>query len=305
MDMRSLLREPEDFVVNEIIDRRLLKKFSRGPRVTRIEGPYTLYRLTKKNTNTRDAVRVIANELGLRENSIGFAGLKDRFAVTTQYVTIKSCDREIVLDNISLKKIGVTNRHIAVGDLEGNEFVITLHKKLDINPDIVEKKGFPNYFGSQRFGKYDDNQIIGKNLVKRQFDEALKMINKNYDRSFTNLKQVGRPRLKFFLHAYQSFLFNEVLKKCIAAKNVPEKLQLIGADTKIRKNDPSVAILNREKISPEDFAIRDLSMSCRGSERSTFVKTKIICENTEDLTILRFTLPKGSYATVLVNFLIN
>ena len=106
---------PEDFKVKEIIDKKFLKKFSiRGGKVTQSTGIYTLYLLKKRNMTTMEALEKIAKTFKIKKDSIGYAGLKDKFAVTEQYITIKNFKKEIK-EPFTLKIIGNTENKISIG----------------------------------------------------------------------------------------------------------------------------------------------------------------------------------------------
>src|SRR3989338_8877930 len=80
---------PEDFIVKEVIDNKFLRKFSRGKKGVQEQGTYFLYLLKKENMTTKLALQKIAREFRIKESEIGYAGLKDKFAVTEQYITLK------------------------------------------------------------------------------------------------------------------------------------------------------------------------------------------------------------------------
>ena len=81
------IEKPEDFVVNEIIEKKFLQSFERtGKGVRKITGPYTLFLLRKREMTTHSAIEKVSGEFGLNVKEIGYAGLKDRFAVTSQYI---------------------------------------------------------------------------------------------------------------------------------------------------------------------------------------------------------------------------
>lgn len=291
----------DDFIVEEIPSRKYFVKFRRGASgVQSINGPFTLGLLTKRGMTTRDALRFVQKELSIKIDDIGYAGLKDKFALTSQYITIKGEAQELTGKDVQLKIIGHTDKMMQVGDLEGNRFTIRLHgcKDLEniINLERELEKGIPNYFGPQRFGMHRDNHIIGKMILKDQA-EALKIINERNNQKFDSLLRLEKRAVKFYIHAYQSYLFNKILSTY--RKQTSQKLPVIGYDTqpdgKIRK------VLQEEKIETSDFSIRNLSLKCRGSLRDAFVEPKDFRHEIDGNTLtIFFTLPKGSYATVLI-----
>ena len=307
MKIKSLIREPEDFLVHELVDKKAVKRFSRTAKGVSEAGKYTLYLMKKRNMTTHDAIKKVASELNITADSIGYAGLKDKHAITTQYITLQKDIQWLKDGELELFRVGKTDRKISIGDLLGNYFVITLH---DWNKDVddavkkIEKNGFPNYFGEQRFGAHGDNHIVGKLIVKRKFSEALGMINRD-KRKFSNIRAVDKRKLKFFVNAYQSWIFNQTAKRLLK-KGKAGKIPIVGYDTKLGKSQAdkmTADILREEKTRGKDFRIGELRLACRGSSREMLVRTEVKYTKNGDFR-LYFVLPKGSYATVLLEFIL-
>lgn len=307
----SLLSK-EDFIVEEILTRKFLSPYSRGRKgVTRSAGPYALLKLAKKGMTTEEAINSVAKIYGVKKKAIGFAGLKDRFAVTTQYLTVKDFSgKSFCGKNMSVEIAGRAQRPLGIGDLEGNKFEITLRncentENLGSIISFLKEKGMPNYFGRQRFGTHGDNYAVGRHLVKGRFGHALKIIN-SHGKKFGGIAEAGRARLKFFVNAYQSFLFNEMLGAYIRAHGKPDyrDAPIVGFDTKIRRGAFGKLLqagLKKEKTAPKDFRIDSLRLCCLGSSRPAFVMPRIESASAEGKTVrLAFYLPRGSYATVLI-----
>ncbi|MBI4018720.1 MAG: tRNA pseudouridine(13) synthase TruD [Candidatus Aenigmarchaeota archaeon] len=282
------VKSPEDFIVEEIVEPKFLRKYRiLGGKVQPIDGKYTLAIMRKRLLTTEQAVRRLSFHLKV---NIGYAGLKDKFAVTSQYVTFSS-NYETLLqtfrdDSMSVEKIGRTDREIAPGDLASNRFTITLHNAKPTRI-LEELQVFPNYYGPQRFGKDGSNAELGRLIIQRRFDDALKKINDMYKLRFTDIRQIDKKRLKFFVHAYQSLLFNEMLAAGKAA--------IIPGYSFV---PPSVR--KTEGIREQDFKIRELSMSFRGGPRDMFVQPKIEHSFSKGKLVLKFTLPRGAYATSIL-----
>jgi len=299
--IKGELKSPEDFVVKELIEKKFLKRFTRTENgVQRTRGPYTLFLMKKINLNTEDAIKIIAKEFDIKEDDIGYAGLKDRNAITYQYITIKSekiRNKIVEIECIELKKCGFTDKRISIGDLVANEFEITLHdckclKNIENIINELLERGMPNYFGPQRFGNREDNHIIGRYLIKRDFKKV-------------NTKD--KNRLKFFIHAYQSWLFNKTIES-YAEKNekmTSSNVGIFGYNTKLgsSKFDRVLKdLVKKEGIKQKDFMIDELKIRCDGGNRKAFIKLIGISYKIQGNVVkLNFTLPKGSYATVLLN----
>ncbi len=291
------VQKPEDFIVREIIHPKFLRKFDSH------EKKYTLFLVRKRNMTTSQMIKKLSSA-GFAD--IGYAGLKDKFAVTFQYVSAVAEEKEYSANDVTATPVG-KSRKIFIGDLSGNEFVITLHgckNKESLKKIFAEisKRGLPNYFGGQRFGKNKNNHIIGKCLVKKEFNAALKAINENGAKE-SSLKYVPKRLLKFFVNAYQSWIFNETLNRYIGKNSRPcfKEIPLVGYSTVLgnsRMETITRNICRKEGITPKDFRIDELRLSCSGDRRKAFISlTGIDFVMGSNTVKLCFTLPKGSYAT--------
>ena len=300
--IEGVLKNPEDFIVKEVIDNKFFSKYSRQNKVKILEGKNSLVLVKKRNMTTHQAIKIISEKYGIKKSEVSYAGLKDKFAVTEQYMTIKKYIEGFKEKNIETRVVGKTDRTLGVGDLIENHFEITLHncKNIQNIPTIlkeIHEKGIPNYFGLQRFST--NNHIIGKLLAKRKFDKALSTINKNYTRKYNKIENIEKNKLKFFINAYQSYIFNETLNELIRRKKKVREIPIIGSETK-RIPVFMKKILDKEGIYLKDFEIKELSISCRGGIRKTFINPEIKYKiNKKDVTFY-FSLPKGSYATIVM-----
>lgn len=291
------LKVPEDFVVREIINPKFLRKQ---------DGKYTLFLVKKRNITTRDAIKEMAS-LGLHD--IGYAGLKDKFSVSWQYMSAVAEPKNYCSDNLMAVPVGKCKK-IFPGDLIANAFVITLHdcsNKKNLYSVIEElfRRGMPNYFGLQRFGRNKDNHIVGKHVVKKEFADALKVINKNSRKRYSSIKDVPKALLKFFINAYQSWIFNEALNKYISHNSKPyfKYAPIFGYKTHLGNtitDNIIKQICRKESIAAKDFRINELMLSCLGSRRQAFIRLAEINYTLGTDLKIAFTLPKGSYATVLL-----
>jgi tRNA pseudouridine13 synthase len=145
---------PEDFEVRERLGFR-----PSG------EGPHALLCVRKRGANTEWVARELARAAGCRPFEVGFAGLKDRHAVTTQYFTVPR-GRKSASEFANLRGEGYEvlssdehQRKLPRGALEGNDFTITV-REFRCEPSALAERlraldagGVPNYFGPQRFGR--------------------------------------------------------------------------------------------------------------------------------------------------------
>ena len=164
----------EDFIVEEI-----------PPEKKQTTGPFLICRLTKKNWELQHAVKEIAKRLGISHRRIGFAGTKDRNAITTQWISLYNVTREqvaaIYLKDITLEPVGPSNEGLSLGDLLGNRFDIVIR---DPEPGDLAGRvqsvsgtaaaGVPNYFGLQRFGAIRPvTHRVGERILKGDYEQAV------------------------------------------------------------------------------------------------------------------------------------
>ncbi len=163
---------PEDFEVKELMN---LPPQGRG---------YGLYLLTKKNRTTISAVKEVADALGVRYRAVSFGGMKDKRAISHQYITVKGVvGRKLSGNGWKLKPIGEVSRHVSKEDILGNEFFITIRDLSSAEVDrIIDHIGakktlrIPNYFGPQRFGSYFEGDFPAKAMIQRRYKDALLML---------------------------------------------------------------------------------------------------------------------------------
>lgn len=291
---------PEDFVVKE----RIKLNFS--------EGKNSYFKLKKRGWTTLNALMRIATNLGVGLDSFGYAGNKDRQAVTEQVISIFNVPKDKV-ENLNVRDIELTflgkgNRKINLGDLDGNDFVIIVR---DLKKKIaIKKKKIKNFFDEQRFGMKKNNHLVGKALVKGDFKKACEIIGLEVsENNYVNaLRTVNKKMLRFYIHAYQSYLFNKVLEKIDSYKKIPVPGFLTKfKDKKIEKL--YLTLLKKENIILKDFIIKSYKeVSSEGSNRDAYVnlkKLKIKWDKDELnkgklKALVSFSLGKGEYGTVVV-----
>lgn len=321
--MYTLKQIPEDFIVKEIPDREFGE-----------EGIYMICILKKKNYNTEDALQQLAKALNTTRKNIGFAGTKDRNAITQQHISLfkGSIQRiqELKLKDIELIPAGRSKQPLSLGDLKGNEFIITI-RNLESNTKIKKLDKFPNFFDSQRFS--GNNVEIGKLIVQKKFKDACILLEKDSKHSipikealekqpnnYVNaIQSLPEKLLLLFLHAFQSKIWNETLEQYLKTKtkHQKEKVPLVGfeeiEDKELKKI--ILEILEREGINQREFIIREIpSLTLEGSERKTHAEIhnlKIGKLEDDELNkgkkkiLLSFWLDKGSYATMAIKYLLE
>lgn len=222
---------PEDFVVEELD----------GFEATGT-GEHLLLTVRKRGMNTAFAAKRIAQWAGVAESAIGYAGLKDRHALTTQRLSVwlpKKVAPDI--DALRTDDLEVLDhvwhaRKLPRGALAGNRFALTL-REVEGDREAIERRvreiaarGVPNYFGEQRFGRGGGN-----------VDKALAM--------FAG-RRVKREERTHLLSAARSALFNRVL-----AVRVADDCWDRGADGEVWILDGSRSVFGPEPWS-ETLAAR-------------------------------------------------
>lgn len=311
-------------------------------------GEHLVLFVRKKDLSTFEMIDILAKYLGIKNRDIGYAGLKDKHALTKQYISIDKKFEEKIDDfrhqNIKILSKTYHNNKIKMGHLKGNSFFIRVKKVLPLNAlkidealKNIQNYGMPNYFGYQRFGNLGDNYIEGKKIVD-------------------GLKREKNPKIReFLISAYQSHLFNEWLSKRVELSrlvdnfSIDELLQItkLSRDELIdlkKQKHPFKILLGDlmqhyphgrlfEYESNEDlsrFYAKDISPTglIAGNRVKRATKSALVYESEFDTSIkedgsrryawifpqnlsssyknedahyeFSFFLPKGSYATVLL-----
>ncbi len=331
-------QSPRDFVVEEIP----LYEFSG-------EGEHLILFVRKKNLSTPEMIGTFARYLGIKNRDIGYAGLKDKHAMTKQYISLpKKYESDLEgfnHDGIKIISKAYHNNKLRIGHLKGNRFYIKLKKvnptsakKLDEALKNIAKYGMPNFFGYQRFGNDGDNHILGEKIAKGE-------------------KRERNPRVKkLLINAYQSHLFNLWLSRRLEISKLINNFQVKELESILNMPNDELSKLKAQKhpfklISGDvmqhyphgklfDFEMddedikrfedegisltgllcgkkarvasgiaRDIEkdyddeINADGARRYAWVFAKDIegrFNQVEAQYELNFTLPKGSYATVLI-----
>lgn len=182
---------PQDFIVEEISQDGALHTVDvESSAVPPGEGKTVYADLVKAGISTLEAQSQIAEALSIKPESIGFAGIKDRLALTSQIISIRDSSEASVLglqaDNFFLKNIRAGKGAIANGDLQGNRFTIALRLQNPLSGDEIsgierqlnkiKQEGFWNFFSFQRFGTPRLlSHMLGLAIIKGDFEGAVKM----------------------------------------------------------------------------------------------------------------------------------
>ncbi len=196
---------PRDFSVEEIP----LYDFSG-------EGEHLIVKVRKKNLSTWELTDLLSNHLGIPRRQIGYAGLKDKHALTTQYLSLPaSCEERLEAfahDGVTILERTRHANRLRIGHLKGNRFRLRFKKvlgvqkeKIDRVTEWIESYGMPNYFGLQRFGVEGNNWQEGQQIVQGK------------------LRMRDRKMREFLVGSYQSKLFNDWLSRRIRISRLLEE----------------------------------------------------------------------------------
>ena len=190
----SIRSTPTDFVVTERCD----IEFSG-------EGEHDYLWVEKTGNNTQWVVEQLARHAGVPQRDVGFAGMKDRHAVTYQWFSVRrAADIDwsaFSVDGVRILEQQRHRRKLKRGAHKGNSFRIALraaaiaeHRaRIDERLSVISQFGVPNYFGEQRFGR-DGNNI---KLCKRVFAG----------------QKMSRAKRGIALSAARSLIFNAILEQ--------------------------------------------------------------------------------------------
>lgn len=320
-----LRRRPADFQVTE--------QLSFEPSGS---GEHALLQIRKSGENTLWVAKQLARVAGVKPRDVGYAGLKDRNAVTTQWFSVGLAGRAEPdwngIDGAGTKVLRVERHHrkLRPGALRGNRFHIRItdccgnDRCIDERLNRIAREGVPNYFGEQRFGRHGDN-----------VEQALALF-------------AGRVRMRdgkrrgLLLSAARSWLFNELLARRIAAGdwNRAAAGDVLGLDARSAvfaleetPDDTLLQRLARLELHPTGAlwgtgeslaggAVRALEEAvaaaypdiARGLEKAGMKQERralrvrvaeLRWEREPDLLELGFTLRSGSYATAVLREIVH
>ena len=295
------------------------------------EGDHVFIRIQKTGLNTQAIAKHIAHLIGVRERDVGYAGMKDRHAITTQWFSADMAGRaepdwqHLNTDQIRVVDVVRHRRKLRRGALKGNCFKIRLREitgdqdEVLARLDTIAAQGVPNYYGEQRFGR--NNVAMAEAMFSRRL-------------------RVKRHQRSIYLSAARSWLFNSVLSRRVESGHwntalVGDVMQLAGTNSVFKITSLDDEIIGRVKsfdIHPTGVLWGKGSLmsgdQTAASEAECAESNSVLCQGLEaaglkqerrslrlcvaDLTweleaddlILSFFLPAGSYATTVLREII-
>jgi tRNA pseudouridine13 synthase len=277
------------------------------------EGEHIWLDIEKNGANTAFVAKALAEAAGVQERDVGYAGLKDRYAITRQWFSIylpKGETPDLTLLQHPEFKVLSQSRHLKKlrpGDLQGNRFRIVLRDvagdrdAIEANLKAVASQGVPNYFGAQRFGFEGGNVEQGRAMLAREI-------------------RVRNPKKKgIYLSAVRSFVFNEVLALRIQQGRWG---QTLPGDVMDEAGRPTGPLWGRGRVITTDqaqalengVAGRHATL-CDGMEHAGLdQQRRALVARPVDMSwewpqahqlVLTFSLPAGTYATSVLNEILS
>ncbi|MDD5111851.1 MAG: tRNA pseudouridine(13) synthase TruD [Candidatus Altiarchaeota archaeon] len=182
-------QKPEEFIVEEVTPEGIVLEIGKNAITTPAGrlGPYLHCTLEKRNWDTMRAVKEIAGRLGISQKRVGYAGTKDKRALTTQRISVYGKTIEdvsaVYLADITLRDFEYEDDGIGLGSLGGNRFTIvvrgimldegTARGRIEAVSNGIAS-GVPNFFGVQRFGTTRPiTHLVGREMVKGNIEGAV------------------------------------------------------------------------------------------------------------------------------------
>lgn len=317
---------PEDFRVDEI-----------PAYAPAGQGAHLYLHVEKRGRTTRDVLRELAAALGVPDREAGFAGLKDKRAVTTQWMSFPTPRTpgagELAGEGWRTLAVSRHGNRLRTGHLRGNRFALAVRggdlSRARACASALRERGLPNFFGAQRFGAERDNAEVGKAILLG-------------DTGSPHVRRAVRDRFlrRLCISAYQSLLFNRWLSERIAdglfaralAGDVMKRLEgglftcqdPAADEPRIARFEISPAgpifghkmlpaageALARESrlLAAEGIALSDFASGrgeAEGTRRPARLPLEVELEPLPDGYRASFSLPRGSYATVVMAELVK
>lgn len=311
-----LKSEPADFEVQEI-----------PAYLPSGEGTHLFLHIRKQNLTTSEAANRLASALGADPKQSGWAGLKDKFAVTSQWISIAGANGQdaalLSLPNIEVLEAQLHGNKLRTGHLKGNRFCLRV-RGTDALPEQaleilrgLEKHGCPNYFGEQRFGSDNLDQAMafldGKRTVRSKFQR--KLLASVVQSAVFNSVVAERVTQGNLASAIAGDVFRKEdtggLFQSEDGGDIEERLQAFAISPTGPMPGPKMSPATEDALALEERASEAFGLTSTrrerlfrhgpGTRRSVRFRPHDISVAAADTGIrVAFTLPKGCYATTLM-----
>jgi tRNA pseudouridine13 synthase len=229
--------------------------------------------------STHELIGQVASDFSVHPKHIGYSGLKDKQAVTRQWLSLHLPGQQALfklprIDRYQLLDHGWHNRKLRTGTHRFNRFEVLLRDVAEM-PDstlkqlrLIGEQGFANYFGAQRFGRNQDN-----------VEQALKQLGR---------RKLGRSKKSLYLSSLRSHLFNRILSERISLGHWQKPLQ---GDVFMLSGTHSIFSENLDSELLQRFQSQDISSTaslygsgqCQLSGLPLKIENQVFSEH-EDIT---------------------
>jgi tRNA pseudouridine13 synthase len=316
--------EPEDFVVDE------LPLYAASG-----QGDHWYVRLGKRGRTTADLRAAVVQASGALDREVGYAGMKDKHAVTTQWFSVPVSRTKPPAEwqlsaPFSLLEVTRHSNKLRIGHSAGNRFRIRL---VDVAPEArsrlaplcerIAAQGIGNYFGSQRFGLGQRNLETALGALRRgrlgpragQRGKFLASVIQSevYNRYLAARSELGRERVLVGdvvrLEGSRSlFVVEDVEREAprLAARDIHLTGPLIGPKMKESEGQPrTLELAAEESLGLDAAALSALSRAAPGTRRDLVLRPEGLRSSVaEDGSLItEFSLPSGAYASLVIRAL--
>ena len=302
------------------------------------EGPHTFVWIEKRGLTTLDAVGRLARALGVQARDVGYAGMKDRNATTRQWLSVPAIEPSLAaaveLDGLRVLEARCHRNKLRVGHLRGNRFEVVLCEigageidGLRAQLAQIAHSGLPNRYGRQRFGSAGDNLQVGLEILRgtrreRDFRRRKLLLSAVQSAVFNRVLDLRAGSGGLCL-----VRLGDVLQKTETGGSfVCEEPERDQARVDAGELVPTAPLPGSRGMEPpagsparalEDQAVVDVGLGptelaqagrdLPGARRPVVTPVTLgeppIQEDVNTTARLRFSLPAGSYATVLLEAL--
>lgn len=311
---------PEDFVVTEV------PAYEPAG-----HGDHVFVWFEKRGLTTPDAVRDLATHAGAKVSDCSWAGLKDRHAVTRQWASIygivPEAIAEVRTEGLTVLRVARHPKKLRTGHLRGNRFELRVRETPtdrfdDVRRvlDVIGRTGLPNYFGEQRFGRQGQNVERANDWIVRggraptsRFQR--KLLLSVWQAALFNRHVASRMRDQGLGQVVQGDLMKKEDTGGLFTADDPVEAQQRADRWEISATGPMFGAKMRwpngeartleqallDSTGVDETRLRALARQGAGTRRVVRVRPAQIELRTEGEALwLGFTLPKGSYATVVL-----
>lgn len=181
----QLKQSPSDFRVDEILG------FEPDE-----DGAHGLFLIEKTGITTGQMLGLLSKLSGVAERDIGFCGMKDKLAVTTQWISLPLLPShssenppdwiDALPDHVKVLRWNLHRKKLRRGTHRGNQFTVTIRDVIGHDPELrqrverLESQGFPNYFAEQRFGHAGSNYALLEKLGRLLNARSISRADRNW-----------------------------------------------------------------------------------------------------------------------------